>query len=136
MLEIFYEGTSSEEIPVFPEKLVSDIILSEGKKLGNITFIICDEDYLLEINQDFLNHDYHTDVITFHSIRGNTISGEIFISFPMIKENAVKNLVDIRNEFYRVVAHGILHLCGYGDKTAEEIRTMRHKEDFYISRHL
>lgn len=136
MIQVFYEGISPEEIPVFPEKLVSDIILTEGKKLGDLAFIICDEDYLLKINQDFLQHDYHTDVITFHSVRGKTISGEIFISFPMIMENAAKNSVGTRNEFFRVVSHGILHLCGYGDKTPEEIIVMRQKEDFYIARHL
>lgn len=136
MIEIFYENISADGIPPFPEELVEDILTGEGKKLGKISFVICDENYLLKINQDFLNHDYHTDVITFHSVRGRTISGEVFISFPMIRENALQNAATVEEEFYRVVAHGVLHLCGYGDKSSEEILLMREKENYYIAKHL
>lgn len=136
MIEIFYENISADGIPPFPEELVEDILTGEGKKGGKISFVICDENYLLKINQDFLNHDYHTDVITFHSVRGRTISGEVFISFPMIRENALQNAATVEEEFYRVVAHGVLHLCGYGDKSSEEILLMRAKENYYIAKHL
>lgn len=136
MIEIFYENISADEVPPFPEELVEDILTGEGKKLGKISFVVCDENYLLKINQDFLNHDYHTDVITFHSVRGRTISGEVFISFPMIRENSLQNAATVKEEFYRVVAHGVLHLCGYGDKSSEEILLMREKENYYIAKHL
>ena len=103
------------------------------KKPGEINYIFCDDEYLLKINQDFLDHDYYTDIITFDQVRGKTISGEIFVSLQRIKDNASLISKNYEEEKKRVIAHGVLHLCGYKDKTEEQQKIMRAKEDFYLS---
>lgn len=132
MIHFFYENTSEiieENIKPWIEK----IIITEEKRLGEINYIFCDDEYLLKINQDFLDHDYYTDIITFDQVRGKTISGEIFVSLQRIKDNASLISKNYEEEKKRVIAHGILHLCGYKDKTEEEQKKMRAKEDFYLS---
>ena len=132
MIHFFYENTSEiieENIKPWIEK----IIITEEKRLGEINYIFCDDEYLLKINQDYLQHDYYTDIITFDQVRGKTISGEIFVSLQRIKDNASLISKNYEEEKKRVIAHGILHLCGYKDKTEEEQKTMRAKEDFYLS---
>ena len=132
MIHFFYENTEEkiqENLKIWIEK----IIISEEKKIGEINYIFCDDEYLLKINQDFLDHDYYTDIITFDQVRGKTISGEIFVSLQRIKDNASLISKNYEEEKKRVIAHGILHLCGYKDKTEEEQKTMRAKEDFYLS---
>ena len=133
MIQFFFENidkiTKDSTLAVWLE----DIILAEGKKPGDINYIFCDDEYLLKINQDFLDHDYYTDIITFDQVRGKTISGEIFVSLQRIKDNASLISKNYEEEKKRVIAHGILHLCGYKDKTEEEQKTMRAKEDFYLS---
>ena len=132
MIHFFYENTSE----IIEEKIkpwIEKIIITEEKRLGEINYIFCDDEYLLKINQDFLQHDYYTDIITFDSVRGKTISGEIFVSLQRIKDNASLISKNYEEEKKRVIAHGILHLCGYKDKTEEEQKTMRAKEDFYLS---
>ena len=132
MIHFFYENTSE----IIEEKIkpwIEKIIITEEKRLGEINYIFCDDEYLLKINQDFLDHDYYTDIITFDQVRGKTISGEIFVSLQRIKDNASLISKNYEEEKKRVIAHGILHLCGYKDKTEEEQKTMRAKEDFYLS---
>ena len=132
MIHFFYENTSEiieENIKPWIEK----IIITEEKRLGEINYIFCDDEYLLKINQDYLQHDYYTDIITFDQVRGKTISGEIFVSLQRIKDNASLISKNYEEEKKRVIAHGILHLCGYKDKTEEEQKPMRAKEDFYLS---
>ena len=132
MIHFFYENTSE----IIEEKIkpwIEKIIITEEKRLGEINYIFCDDEYLLKINQDFLQHDYYTDIITFDSVRGKTISGEIFVSLQRIKDNASLISKNYEEEKKRVIAHGILHLCGYKDKTEEEQKKMRAKEDFYLS---
>ena len=132
MIHFFYENTSEiieENIKPWIEK----IIISEGKKLGEINYIFCDDEYLLKVNQDFLQHDYYTDVITFDYVKGKTIAGDIFVSLPRISENAETHSKDFNVELHRVLAHGILHLCGYKDKTDDEVKEMRNKEDYYLN---
>ena len=132
MIHFFYENTEEkiqENLKIWIEK----IIISEEKKLGEINYIFCDDEYLLKINQDFLNHDYYTDIITFDQVRGKTISGEIFVSLQRIKDNASLISKNYEEEKKRVIAHGVLHLCGYKDKTEEQQKIMRAKEDFYLS---
>jgi len=132
MIHFFYENTSEiieENIKPWIEK----IIITEEKRLGEINYIFCDDEYLLKINQNFLDHDYYTDIITFDQVRGKTISGEIFVSLQRIKDNASLISKNYEEEKKRVIAHGILHLCGYKDKTEEEQKKMRAKEDFYLS---
>ncbi len=132
MIHFFYENTSEiieENIKPWIEK----IIITEEKRLGEINYIFCDDEYLLKINQDYLQHDYYTDIITFDQVRGKTISGEIFVSLQRIKDNASLISKNYEEEKKRVIAHGVLHLCGYKDKTEEQQKIMRAKEDFYLS---
>lgn len=133
MIEFFFENIDSIKLPTELGSWLESIVIAEGKKVGSLNYIFCDDEHLLNINRDFLDHDYYTDIITFDYVKGQIISGDIFVSLPRISENAVlhKNSFDI--ELLRVTAHGILHLCGYKDKTDEEIIIMRMREDFYIN---
>lgn len=108
---------------------VSRIIVSEGFSLGQIDYIFCTDDELLQMNMEYLNHDTLTDIITFDYTFDKTISGDIFISSDRVSENASKFGVDFQNELLRVMSHGILHLAGYGDKTKDEKSKMRQKEE-------
>lgn len=107
-------------------------IAAEGKKTGKISIIFCSDDYLLEINKTHLDHDYFTDIITFDYGTEDIVSGDLFISVDTVRENAPKFGATPAQEMLRVIMHGILHLCGYGDKTDSEAAEMRRKEDFYI----
>ena len=108
---------------------LNDIILSEGRLLGELCYIFCDDDYLLEINRKFLQHNYYTDIITFDYTDGKVISGDVYISIDRVNENSETFGVSFDNELLRVMAHGVLHLLGYGDKENDEIKIMRSKED-------
>ena len=132
MIHFFFENIEEIHLDESLKTWLENIISSEGKKLGDINYIFCDDEYLLKVNQDFLQHDYYTDIITFDYVKGKTISGDIFISVERIKDNAIALSKEYESEFKRVLAHGILHLCGYKDKTPEEEKIMRDKEDFYI----
>ncbi|MCM4165921.1 MULTISPECIES: rRNA maturation RNase YbeY [unclassified Arenibacter] len=108
---------------------ISRIVVSEGFDCDQLDYIFCDDEYLLKINQDYLDHDTYTDIITFPYGDLNVIAGDIFISVERVKENAVNFRVDFELELKRVMAHGVLHLLGYGDKSEEEVLQMRLKED-------
>ena len=99
------------------------------KKTGNINFIFVSDNYLLNINKKYLNHNYYTDVITFDYCEKNKVSGDIFISIDRITENSEKLKTDFNEEMHRVMIHGILHLLGYNDKTIEEKQNIHKKED-------
>jgi rRNA maturation RNase YbeY len=133
MIQFFYENLQ-ESVSTDYQKWLEDIILSEGKKLGEINYIFCDDEYLLKINQDYLQHDYYTDIITFDYVKGKTISGEIFVSLQRISDNASTLSRDYEEELKRVLAHGILHLAGYKDKTEAEEKEMRSMEDLYLAK--
>ena len=105
----------------------------ENKKCGNINIIFCSDEYLLKINQEHLNHDYYTDIITFDYGNGEKISGDLFISIDRTNDNAKQNNLNTIDELHRVIIHGSLHLIGYGDKSPEEKKLMTSKEDYYIS---
>ncbi len=134
MIQFFYENLP-ETVNSDYKTWLEDIILSEEKKTGEINYIFCDDEYLLKVNQDYLQHDYYTDIITFDYVKGKTISGEIFVSLQRISDNASTLSKDYEEELRRVLAHGILHLCGYKDKTEEEELLMRSKEDFYLAKY-
>lgn len=134
MIHFFYENIP-ESVHTDYTIWLEDIIISEGKKLGEINYIFCDDEYLLKVNQDYLQHDYYTDIITFDYVKGRTISGEIFVSLQRISDNASALAGDYEEELRRVLAHGILHLSGYKDKTEEEETVMRSKEDFYLAKY-
>ncbi|SEG18733.1 rRNA maturation RNase YbeY [Halpernia humi] len=133
MINYFFENIEKIEISSKISPWLEQIILTENKKTGDINYIFADDAYILKINQDYLKHDYYTDIITFDYVKGKTISGDIFVSLPRISDNAKMLNKDLEREFLRVLAHGILHLCGYKDKSKEEISVMRDKEDFYIN---
>mgnify|MGYP001478044646 FL=1 len=114
------------------ERLIKKIILSETKEVGDIVCLFCDDNYLLNINIKYLNHDYFTDVITFDYCEKDIVSGDILISLERVVENAKKYNVSFLTEFYRVVIHGLLHLLGYNDKTKSEKELMRKKENYYL----
>lgn len=120
-------------LKLFIEKLFT----SEKKKLGNLSYIFCSDEHLLTINNDFLKHDFYTDVITFDlSSSKNEIEGEVYLSVDRIKDNAKQLGVSFKEELHRVIFHGALHLCGYKDKKKEEALIMRSKENKYLKRYL
>ena len=113
---------------------INGIFLKEKKKYSNISFIFCSDKYLLSINNKFLGHNTYTDIITFPlNGVGEAISGDIYISVDRIRENAANEGCTIKNELYRVLFHGVLHLCGYKDKTIKDKKTMTAKENFYLA---
>ncbi len=128
MINFFTETEFTINEDEFNSWLIS-VIASEGKNLGEINYIFCDDAYLLSINQQYLDHDTYTDIISFDTSEGNDLSGDIFISVERIKENAQQFNVSVDDELKRVLAHGILHFCGYKDKTDDEAKLMREKED-------
>lgn len=111
------------------ENWISQVIESEDKTEGEINYIFCDDAYLLEKNIEFLNHDTLTDIISFDYTMGNLISGDIFISVERVKDNAVDFNVSFEEELRRVMAHGVLHYCGYKDKSEADEQLMRSKEE-------
>lgn len=112
---------------------IKKLFITENLKLGSLSYIFCSDNHLLSINQDFLNHDFYTDVITFDlGDSKKEIQGEVYISVDRVKDNAKKLKVSIKEELHRVVFHGALHLCGYKDKTRNDVLVMRKKEDYYL----
>ena len=110
------------------------VINSENKKLGAVNYIFCSDEYLLQVNRQYLDHDYFTDIITFDYVEGITISGDIFVSVDRVRENAQQYKVSFDEELRRILVHGVLHLIGYPDKEPEEKRIMTFKEDYYLAR--
>ncbi len=126
----------SEEIvfkhpqPQKTSKWIKTISESEGYKVGDINYIFCSDDYLLEINKEYLQHDYYTDIITFdNSEEEGKLEGDIFVSVDRVKDNAVTLGVDFETELRRVIIHGLLHLIGYEDTSDDLKKQMREKED-------
>lgn len=105
----------------------------EKKKVGQLAFNFCTDEYLLQVNREHLNHDYYTDIITFDFSSHPIIAGDIYISIDRVKDNAKAEVKTLTNELHRVIIHGVLHLCGYKDKKPSESRLMREKEDYYLS---
>lgn len=122
---------------IFKNKLANNRWLkfvagSEIKMLGDVSIIFCSDNYILDVNIRYLNHDYFTDIITFDYCEGNRLSGDLFISVDSVKENSVEFGTDFDEELHRVIVHGLLHLIGYDDHTPEEQKVMRAKEDYYL----
>lgn len=105
---------------------------SEVKKLGDINIIFCSDNYILDVNQRYLQHDYFTDIITFDYCEGDVLSGDMFISVDSVRENSLFYGTEFENELNRVIVHGLLHLIGYDDHTDDDIKTMREKENYYL----
>jgi probable rRNA maturation factor len=131
----FFETPVSLKNRTGIKNLVASVFKAEGIKLGNLNYIFCSDKRLLKINQDFLQHDYYTDIITFElNPKGQPVEGEIYISVDRVKENAGALGVSFKQELLRVILHGALHLCGYKDKTSSQIKEIRKKEELYISK--
>ncbi|MDT8400505.1 MAG: rRNA maturation RNase YbeY [Bacteroidales bacterium] len=113
---------------------IVQVIRSEGKRTGDLNFFFLSDEDLRVINNEFLNHDYYTDVITFNYGTGETIKGEIYMSIDTIRKNSHIYGTGIRDEILRVMVHGTLHLLGYDDKDKEGKALMRRKEDYYLSK--
>jgi rRNA maturation RNase YbeY len=112
------------------KKWIKELALNEGFEIDTLNYIFCSDQYLLSRNIEFLNHDTLTDIITFdYSENQNVIVGDIFISIERVKENAIKFNTDFYSELCRVIIHGVLHLCGYKDKTVAQKTQMREKEN-------
>jgi len=115
--------------PSIYQKWIEDVITSKEKIPGNINFIFCSDEHLLNINIEYLNHDYYTDIITFDYTENAIISGDLFISIDRVKDNANAIGINFIDELNRVLVHGVLHLLGYKDSTKEEKNNMRSLED-------
>ena len=111
---------------------IVDAIKNEGKKTGDITYIFCSDEYLLTMNQQYLQHDDYTDVITFDYTEGDRVSGDIFISFERVLDNSIQLKTTPEDELHRVMIHGVMHLCGYKDKQPKERANMTVKENQYL----
>lgn len=134
MIEYQYNITNLDLNEAEISEWLKNVILSEKSILGEIGYIFCDDNFLLSINQRFLQHDTYTDIITFPSSQDNgIISGEIYISIDRVKENSAMSNNNFEREMDRVIVHGVLHLLGYNDKTPDEAQLMRQKEDYYLS---
>lgn len=113
---------------------VKESIQNENRSVGDIVIALCSDEYILETNREFLQHDYFTDIITFDYSEGEKLSGDLLISVDTVRSNAAEYKVDFENELLRVVIHGVMHLCGYKDKSEEQAKIMRQKEDYYLAR--
>ncbi len=134
MISYYFEDTDF----VFKGKTLNNrwlrlVAESEIRRLGDISIIFCSDNYILDINHKYLEHDYFTDIITFDYCERDRISGDLFISVDSVKENSLEYGVEFADEMNRVIVHGILHLIGYDDHTDEDISMMRKKENYYLS---
>lgn len=112
---------------------IAEVINSYGYQPGELTYVFCSDNYILEVNKQYLNHDYYTDIITFDYCKGTIVSGDLLISLDTVKSNGSKYADCFKDELHRVVIHGILHLLGYKDATDEEKADMRQREDEALS---
>ena len=134
MIEYHLKGVSEPpELSTDVDQWFNTVCESESRVAQEINVIFCSDEELLRINQEALNHDYYTDIITFDYCIENQVFGDLFISVDRVKDNATTLDVAFIDELHRVMVHGLLHLCGYADDTPELKAQMRHKEDFYLS---
>ena len=111
---------------------LEEVVSQEGYSVGEVDYVFCSDDYLLELNQEFLNHDTFTDIITFGGNVGKTVNGEIYLSTERVMDNSKTYGVSFDLELSRVMVHGVLHLCGYNDKTDQEALKMQAREDYWL----
>lgn len=123
-------GLNSELFALWLEQVAKE----EGVEVDSISIIFCSDEELLEMNKQYLDHDYYTDIITFDYSEEGYISGDLFISIDRIKENVEHLKVDYSSELKRVCVHGVLHLCGYKDKSPSDEAQMREKEEYYLKK--
>ena len=133
MISFNYETEFKLENETKISEWISKAINSENCKEGELNYIFCSDDYLHKINIDFLNHDTLTDIISFDYSVGKELHGDIYISVERVEDNAKDFDVSFEDEVARVMIHGILHYCGYKDKSEDDAKLMRSKEDYYLS---
>ena len=134
MISYFFEDTAFQ----FKKKTLNNkwlrlVAESEIRRVGQINIIFCSDNYILDVNQQYLQHDYFTDIITFDYCEGDRLSGDLFISVGTVRENSVEYGTEFDDELNRVIVHGVLHLIGYDDHNDSDIAEMRKKEDYYLS---
>ncbi|MCG2612993.1 rRNA maturation RNase YbeY [Terrimonas sp. NA20] len=135
-LSFFYEEPVTLRNRNSLKLFLHEIFRKEKKKLSSLNYIFCSDKRVLEINRQFLQHDYYTDIITFElSPAGAPVEGEIYISIDRVKDNARQHDTTFTRELHRVIFHGVLHLCGYKDKSTAQEKLMREKEDYYLNRY-
>ena len=108
---------------------IKAVAAKHGFRVGDVSYIFCSDEHILNVNKEYLQHDYYTDIITFDYTEGKRISGDIFISLDTVSSNAEKFNASYEDELHRVIIHGVLHLCGINDKTSEERKAMEKQED-------
>ena len=132
-ISVFFEETKPFRLhKKLLKKHINFLLETEQKVPGELSIIFCSDSYLLNMNREYLQHDYFTDIITFDYSEGSVVSGDLFISADRIRENAAIFAVSFKMELYRVIFHGVLHLAGYKYKTEMEKKLMRDKESFYL----
>ena len=132
-IHFFWEDISSNlKQKIRLRNWITDTVKEENKRLGELTFIFCSDAYLLSINQEYLNHNTYTDIITFNNSEDDRITGDIFISLERVHENALRFKVSEQDELHRVMIHGTLHLLGYTDKGKVAKTLMTSKENYYL----
>lgn len=129
MINVFYETNFRLESEPKYIHWINRVIETESFEVGDINYIFCDDEYLLNVNQQYLNHDTYTDIITFDYRNGDIISADIFISIERVRENADSFKGSFKSELLRVMSHGLLHIMDYNDKNEEDIKMMRTKEE-------
>ena len=134
MIEFHYEIDFEIKDSERTSEWIEQLIIEEGKEMGEITYIFCNDKFLLERNQKYLNHDTLTDIITFDYCEGDIISSDIMISIDRVKENSTIFENSFSDELKRVMSHGILHLIGYNDHNEKDKEVMREKENYYINK--
>ncbi|MBT5858821.1 MAG: rRNA maturation RNase YbeY [Flavobacteriales bacterium] len=134
MIEFHYEIDFEIKDSERTSEWIEQLIIEEGKEMGEITYIFCNDKFLLERNQKYLNHDTLTDIITFDYCEGDIISSDIMISIDRVKENSTIFENSFSDELKRVMSHGILHLIGYDDHNEKDKEIMREKENYYINK--
>ena len=135
MINLFFEDVEIPNLQVpHLTSWLSVVCVEEGRVLDEVNLIFCSDEYLLKMNIEYLQHDYYTDIISFDYCESNRILGDLFISKDRVLDNADQNNVTFDLELQRVIVHGVLHLCGYKDKSEDEEKLMRSKEDYYLSK--
>jgi rRNA maturation RNase YbeY len=135
MIDICFEDIEQNDLVnvSFLQSWFLSVIQRFNKQQGDITIVFCSDPYILEMNRSHLNHDYYTDIITFDYCEGDLVSGDLFISLDTVLSNSIELGTSFIDEIHRVCVHGLLHLLGFKDKTAEDEKEMRRQEDIMLS---
>ena len=134
MISYFFQDTDFQfKHRRFKNQWLRMVAESEIRRIGDVNLIFCSDNYILDVNLKYLQHDYFTDIITFDYCENNVLSGDLFISVDSVRENSVFYNTEFEDELNRVMVHGILHLIGYDDHTEEDQKVMREKENYYLS---